>query len=171
MTPQTVPITGTYRLDPERTTIRCDCKAMLGLSTVHGTFSLIAGQVTIVGDPAAATAEARIAAGSFASGNSTRDAHVASRALLDAGNYPEITFGGTGARSDDAGGWVLAGSVTAHGTTQPAVVHISEVRSSAGAVRFRATATLDRLSFGVTRMKLRVGHTMHLTIDATGVPV
>jgi polyisoprenoid-binding protein YceI len=170
MTTHTVPLAGSYTLDPERTTIRCDGKAMLGLSAVHGTFSLITGRVTISEDPAAATAEARIAAGSFASGNSMRDAHVASRALLDAETYPEITFTGTGARSDGAAGWVLTGSVTAHGTTQPADVSISEARSADGVVRFRATATVDRFSFGVTRMRLRVGHTMHLIIDATGVP-
>ena len=36
--PAGAPAPGTYTLDPERTTIRADVKAMFGLMTVHGTF-------------------------------------------------------------------------------------------------------------------------------------
>jgi polyisoprenoid-binding protein YceI len=47
MTQETLPAAGSYTLDAERTTVRCDCKAMFGLFTVHGTFGLSAGEVTI----------------------------------------------------------------------------------------------------------------------------
>ena len=38
--PAGAPAPGTYTLDPERTTIRADVKAMFGLTTVHGSFRL-----------------------------------------------------------------------------------------------------------------------------------
>ena len=38
--PTGAPAPGTYILDPERTTIRADVKAMFGVMTVHGTFRL-----------------------------------------------------------------------------------------------------------------------------------
>ena len=63
---------------------------------MFGTFRLTGGQVTITGDPAAAQVRAVIDAGSFESGNKTRDADVVSATLLDAKAYPEITFDGTG---------------------------------------------------------------------------
>ncbi|HEX6518937.1 MAG TPA: YceI family protein [Streptosporangiaceae bacterium] len=191
MTIGTLPATGIYNLDPERTTIRCDCKALMGLLTVHGTFRLNAGQVRISDDLAECSVQAIIAAGSYASGNGTRDSDVLSAKLLDAKNYPEITFTGTGARpGGDGAGWVVTGSVTAHGTTRPVEVRVTGAwledgaaaggpgQSSAaaggpgqsGTARFRATATLDRLSFGITKMKLRVGQTVDLAIDATGIP-
>lgn len=173
MTIETLPATGIYVLDSERTTIRCDCKALMGLLTVHGTFRLNAGRVRISADLAECTVQASIAAGSYVSGNSTRDADVLSAKLLDAAHFPEITFTGAGARAGDDGAgsaWVVAGSVTAHGTTQPADVHVTEASMEGGTVRFRATATLDRLSFGITSMKLRVGHTVNLVIDTVGVP-
>ena len=170
MSTDTIPAAGVYAIDPERTTIRCDCKALMGLLTVHGTFRLNAGQVTIAGDLTQCAASASIAAGSFESGNRTRDADVVSANLLDVKAYPEISFSGTGARADGQG-WVLTGSVTAHGTTQPAQVLVSEARLEDGTVRFRATATLDRLGFGITKMKIRVGHTVSLSIDAIGTPV
>lgn len=168
MTTQTLPATGTYLLDPERTVIRCDCKALLGLVSVHGTFRLSAGQVTIAADPARSGATATIAAGSWASGNSTRDADVMSAKLLDVKTYPEITFSGTGARAD-GDGWVLPGSLTAHGTTRPVELRVSQASVEGGTARFRVTAAVDRMDFGVTRQKFRTGHLMHLTIDAVSV--
>ncbi|MBV9449066.1 MAG: YceI family protein [Streptosporangiaceae bacterium] len=171
MTIGTLPATGIYTLDPERTTIRCDCKALMGLLTVHGTFRLNAGQVRISEDLAECSVQASIAAGSYASGNGTRDADVLSAKLLDAESYPEITFTGTGARPGDEGaGWAVTGSVTAHGTTRPVEVRVTEVWLEDSTARFRATATLDRLSFGITKMKLRVGQTVDLAIDAAGIP-
>ena len=100
MPPAGVPAPGTYTLDPERTTIHADVKAMFGLMTVHGTFRLQSGQVSIAADPGASSVRASIAAGSYASGNTSRDADVLSANLLDARAYPEITFTGQGARRD-----------------------------------------------------------------------
>ena len=163
------PPPGTYTLDPERTTIRADVKAMFGLLTVHGTFRLRAGQVSIAADQGASSVQASIEAGSFASGNTTRDADVVSASLLDAKAYPEITFTGEGARRD-GDVWVVPGSVTAHGTTVPAEVRLTDVREEAGGARFLATARLDRTSFGLTKKKGMVGRTVDLVIEAVAQP-
>ena len=173
--PASAPPPGAYTLDPERTTIRADVKAMFGLMTVHGTFRLQAGQVSIAADPGGSSVQASIEAGSFASGNATRDADVVSANLLDARAYPQITFTAQGARRD-GDGWVVPGSVTAHGTTVPAEVRLSNARLEAGAAgqvgaaRFRATARLDRASFGVTKKKGMVGRTVDLVIEAVAQP-
>jgi polyisoprenoid-binding protein YceI len=167
--PADAPPPGSYTLDPEQTTIRADVKAMFGLLTVHGTFRLRSGQVSIAADPAASSVQASIEAGSFASGNATRDADVVSATLLDAKAYPEITFTGQGTRRDGEG-WVVPGSVNAHGTAVPAEVRLSDVRLEAGGARFRATARLDRASFGVTKKKGMVGRTVDLVIEAVARP-
>ena len=167
--PADAPPPGAYTLDPEQTTIRADVKAMFGLLTVHGTFRLRAGQVSIAADPGASSVQASIEAGSFASGNTTRDADVVSASLLDARAYPEITFSGQGARRE-GDGWVVPGSVTAHGTAVPAEVRLSDAREEAGGARFRATARLDRASFGVTKKKGMVGRTVDLVIEAVAQP-
>ena len=167
--PAEAPAPGTYTLDPERTTIRADVKAMFGLMTVHGTFRLQSGQVSIGADPGASSVQASIAAGSFASGHTKRDADVVSAGLLDARAFPEITFTGQGARRD-GDGWVVPGSVTAHGTAVPAEIRLSDARQEDGAARFRATARLDRTSFGVTKKKGMVGRTVDLVIEAVAQP-
>jgi len=167
--PAGAPAPGTYTLDPERTTIRADVKAMFGLMTVHGTFRLQSGQVSIGADPGGSSVQASIAAGSYASGHTKRDADVVSASLLDARAFPEITFAGQGARRD-GDGWVVPGSVTAHGTAVPAEIRLSDARQEDGAARFRATARLDRTSFGVTNKKGMVGRTVDLVIEAVAQP-
>src|SRR4029077_7487437 len=167
--PAGAPAPGTYMLDPERTTIRADVKAMFGLTTVHGTFRLQSGQVSIGADPGASSVRASIAAGSYASGHTKRDADVVSASLLDAKAYPEITFAGQGARRD-GDGWVVPGSVTAHGTSVPAEVRLSDVRQEAGEARFRATARLNAASSGWTKKRGMVGRTVDLVIEAVAQP-
>jgi polyisoprenoid-binding protein YceI len=169
MTTQALPATGTYALDPERTVIRCDCHALLGLLPVHGTFRLNFGRVNIAADPAQSGAVASIATGSWVSGNSARDADVMSAKLLDVRTYPEITFSGTGARADGGSGWLLPGSLTAHGTTRPVEVRVTQASVDGGTARFRVTAVVNRTDFGVTRQKIRTGHVMRLTVDTVGV--
>jgi YceI-like domain len=77
---------------------------------------------------------------------------VISAALLDARSYPEITFTGRRARRD-GDGWVVPGSVTAHGAAIPAEVRLGGVRQEAGETRFLATARPDRTSFGITKKR------------------
>ena len=167
--PQTTPAPGSYRLDPERSTVRADVKAMFGLLTVHGTFRLRSGEIVIADDPAGSTVQAVVDAGSYASGNAKRDSDVTSAALIDAKAHPDITFAGTEVRQQGAD-WVVSGSVTAHGTSVPAEMRVHEAAVQDGAARFRVSTQLDRNSFGVTGKKGMVGATVNVTIEAVGVP-
>src|SRR5580692_4025858 len=126
-----VPPAGTYTLDPDQTIVRADVRAMFGLFTVHGMFRLKSGQVSIAADPAGSSVRAIIDATSWTSGNATRDADVTSPGLLDAHGFPEITFTGRGARPDGSG-WVVPGSVTAHGTPAQAEVRIGQPQVEGG---------------------------------------
>jgi polyisoprenoid-binding protein YceI len=167
--PATTPAPGTYRLDPGGSTVRVDGKGMFGLAPVHGTMRLVSGDVTIADDAERSSVRAVIDAGSFSSGLAKRDTDVVSANLLDAQTYPEITFSGEGARAQ-GGGWVLPGTVTAHGVPVPTELTIDEVRTENGTARFHATARLDRTQFGVTKMKGMVGRTVKVIIDAVAVP-
>jgi polyisoprenoid-binding protein YceI len=165
----TTPPPGRYRIDPEHTTIRADVRAMFGLLMVHGTFRLQDGEVQIAEDPGQSSVRASIDAGSFASGLAARDADVVSASLLDSSAHPEITFAGKGPRREGSD-WVLPGSVTAHGVTEPTEVRVTITGVEADVVRFHAAARLDRTRFGVTKKKGMVGRTVTLRIDATCRP-
>ena len=137
-----VPAPGTYRLDPARSTVKADGKAMFGLLTVHGTFRLVSGEVTIAADPAQSSVQATIDATSYSSGLAKRDQDVTSATLIDAQTYPEITFSGQGAQAGGSG-WVVPGTVTAHGTPVPTDLKVEEVRLEGGAAHFHAAATVE----------------------------
>jgi polyisoprenoid-binding protein YceI len=160
---------GTYRLDPGRSVVGADVKAMFGLFTIHGTFRLRSGEVTIAEDPARSSVGATIDATSFSSGNAVRDTDVLSPALLDASAYPEITFAGRGVRPQGTR-WVVPGSVTARGVAVPTDLRMDEIRDDGGLVRFHAVAVLDRTQFGATKQQGMVGRDVVLTIDAVAVP-
>ena len=62
-------------------------------------------------------------------------------------------------------------STCAHcGTAVPAEIRLSDARQEDGEARFRATARLDRISFGVTKKKGMVGRTVDLVIEAVAQP-
>jgi polyisoprenoid-binding protein YceI len=159
---------GTYRLDPERCTVRADAKAMFGLFTVHGTLRLRSGEIVVADDPTASTVRASVDAASYASGNATRDKDITSANFLDAQAHPEITFEGTEVRQDGTD-WIVSGEVTAHGTSAPAEFRVREAAMDNGAARFRVTTRLERASFGITKKKGMVGATVDVAIDAVAV--
>ena len=121
--PADAPPPGSYTLDPEQTVIRANVKAMFGLFTVHGTFRLRSGQVSITADPAASGVRAHIEAGSFASGRRDQGyrrhlGHPARRQGLP-GHLRLAGQAGARGTTPCLGGGRL---VTAHGTTVPAEV-------------------------------------------------
>jgi polyisoprenoid-binding protein YceI len=164
-----IPAPGSYRLDPAQSTVRVHGKGMFGLLPVHGTVRLLSGEVTITEDPAQSSVQATIEAASYSSGLAKRDQDVTSASLLDAATYPEITFSGVGARPHGSG-WVVPGTVTAHGTSVPTELRIENVRSEDGTARFRAVAELDRTQFGITQKKGMVGRKVAVIVDAVAVP-
>ena len=159
------PAPGDYQLDAAHSTIRARARAMFGLFPVTGTFQLRGGTVRITPDLAGCTAEAVIDAGSYASGNATRDADVTSATLLDAGRFPDISFTGSRARAEPDG-WELDGSVTAHGVTRAVPLRVTEARAEGNTAWFRAEARVDRTWFGVTKKKGMVGRKVTLSIEA-----
>ena len=52
----------------------------------------------------------------------------------------------------------------------PAELRVTETGADDGLVRFRATARLDRASFGVTKKKGMVGRTADVVIEAAARP-
>ncbi len=163
------PPPGRYQIDPERTRVRADVKAMFGLLTVHGSLRLRSGEVLVAPDLARSTVTAVIDSGSFASGNAKRDRDVTSAGLLDAGTYPEITFEASSVRPDGAQ-WVVTGPVTAHGKSVEAELRVDQASLHEGAAVFHATARLERADFGIIKKKGMVGQTAHITIDAIAQP-
>lgn len=157
---------GHYRLRPDESSVHYTGKHMFGLGTVHATFGVREGALLI--DDAQALSEATIVvdAASFASDNAKRDKDIHSPGFLDVETYPDIVFSATSMGRSD-GGWLVPGTVTAHGHTVPVDLHVDRIAPEGTNVRVHGTAShIDRTAFGVTAGRGMVGRYLDLEVDA-----
>lgn len=159
--------TGTWRLDPEQTTITVTAKK-LGIFTVPATLTLTSGTIEIDADHQVAAVVVADAT-SYASKNAKRNDHVRSADFLDAANHPELGFR-TGKVSRTATGYRADGSVTVKGQVFPISVDIGDVDLDARRGSFTATATIDRNAIGVDKLpSLVIGRHLQVEVAATAL--
>lgn len=165
-----MPPAGTYRINPEQSTVNYTGSHMFGLGTVHATFRINSGQFNISNPTTASTVTVSIDANSFTSGNTQRDKDVRSAALLDTAAYPEVIFASSNV-SWARDHWLVDGHVTAHGATAPVEVIVDGITPKLQGIRVQARAKhLDRYAFGITRAKGMVGRYLDLNLDIYAAP-
>lgn len=165
----TVLAPGEYRLDPNKSQVHYSGKHMFGLGTVHATFTIQGGGLSIGAPLATSSASVTVDAASFASNNAKRDKDVRSAGLLDVARYPDITFASDSLQETEDG-WLVAGTVTAHGHTVPVHVRIDLVADEGTGVRVHGRAEhLDRTAFGITGSRGVVGRYLDLELDVFAI--
>lgn len=163
---------GRYRVDPLRSQVRYSGKHLFGLGTVHATFSVRDGDLRIGDTAAESTTSVTVDAASFTSDNTKRDRDVRSAGLLDVEHYPDITFTSTQMQENPGDGWLLPGTVTAHGRSVPVDVHVDRVATTGQDVLIHAWArNLDRTAFGISGSRGMVGRYLDLELDVVATPV
>ncbi|AVT29178.1 YceI family protein [Plantactinospora sp. BC1] len=160
---QDVP-TGTYTIDPERSVIRFDTRAVFGLLPVRGTFRIGSGTITVATPVEESTAEAEVLADSFDSGLGPRDSHVRSADYLDAAGHPYLRFRGERFVPSGAGG-TLHGQLTVRTVTRPVTLDVERVAGGTAELSARAGTTIDRYAFGLTRARGMTGRLIRLTLE------
>jgi polyisoprenoid-binding protein YceI len=160
-----IPAAGTYRLDPQASSINFATRHMFGLGGVTGSFRLISGEITINDPVTSSTASAVIDAASFHTGGAARDKDVKSPNFLHVGEHPQITFT-SHELARDGDRWLLRGQITARGNSAPAELVITEAHTDEGGVLIKATTRVDRYAHGLTKKKGMAGRHLDLTITA-----
>lgn len=82
-------ITGSWHLDPDRSSVEFRVGNFWGLATVKGQFGDYRGQLDLGAEPAI---ELTIDAASLDTGNTKRDEHLRSADFFDADNHPRLQF-------------------------------------------------------------------------------
>jgi polyisoprenoid-binding protein YceI len=160
---------GTYRLDPAKSEVRYSGKHMFGLGTVHAMFAVRDGELVVGESLTTSSATVTVDASSFSSNNTRRDRDVRSASLLDVDSYPDITFASDSLQEADDG-WLVTGTVTAHGHPVPVQVQIDRVTHEDTGIRFHGRAEhLDRTAFGITGSRGMVGRHLDLELDVFAV--
>ncbi|MER6016205.1 YceI family protein [Streptomyces bluensis] len=140
--------TGTWQLDPARSTVGVQHKTMWGLVTVKGTFTGLTGEGE-VGVDGSATGSITLDAASLDTKNAKRDTHLRAADFFDTDRHPELTFVVRGATPASDGSVQVAGQLSVRGISRPQSFTARLAEVSADAVTLTAEFTVDREQFGM----------------------
>jgi polyisoprenoid-binding protein YceI len=164
-----VPAAGRYRIDPARSSVTFRTRHLLGLGAVSGTMAVTSGEITV--DPAVpqAVVTAVLSAASFSTGSRARDRDVRSARFLDTTHYPDITFQ-AGTLSRDESHWMLTGQLTVRDMTSPVTLTIASAESAGAGFLARASARIDRYTYGLTATKGMAARHLGIDLNVTAQP-
>ena len=168
---------ATWKLDSAHSGVTFTVKHMM-FAKVHGSFQKLTGELRFdAATPHSATVEASIEAGSIATQEAQRDAHLKGADFFDVEKYPLITF--KSKRVSCKGDKLqVVGDLTLHGVTREGTleteVAASELKDPYGQIRIAASATtrINRRDFGLTWNAaleaggVLVGEEVQIAIDA-----
>jgi polyisoprenoid-binding protein YceI len=136
---------GTWRLDPENSSVEFHVRHFYGLMTVKGHFDRYAGTIDSQGQPAV---QLTIQADSLDTKHKKRDAHLRSKDFFDVEQHPEVRFvSATATLNDDT--LKVSGQLSASGKTIPLELDAT-VTDVEGQPHIDATTTVDHRDLGMT---------------------
>lgn len=151
---------GRYEIDTSCSTVTFRTRHLFGLAPVRGSFAIRTGTIH-VGQPLSdSSIHVEIETASFRTGNRQRDRTVLSASLLDADQYPVMTF-----RASQVDAPALAGMLTAHGLARPVTVSIELTAVSSRSFTARGLTRIDRTEFGVTAYPGLAGRYLDLSAE------
>jgi polyisoprenoid-binding protein YceI len=150
----TIPLpAGTWTADPSHTTVGFSVRH-LGLSKVRGRFEGVTAQLVVGADLASSAVTAEIEMASVSTGNTDRDAHLASTDFFGAEHNPKMTF----VSKEIVGSgdeYKLVGDLTLNGITKPVELDVEFFGTSvfpadqSTRAGFSATGSLSRKEYGI----------------------
>jgi polyisoprenoid-binding protein YceI len=142
-------------IDPDHSISTFSIRHLM-IANVRGMFPKISGVISYDDrDITRSSVEAEIDVSSLSTGVKKRDEHVLSEEMLDAAQYPTMTFRSRSIERMGDGVVKVQGDLTIHGVTKPVtfdVEHFGPVKSPWGgevSIGFSCRGRIDREDFGV----------------------
>jgi polyisoprenoid-binding protein YceI len=144
-TPVSELATGTWRLDPSRSSVEFNVRHFYGLMTVKGHFDRYEGTLDLGHDPAV---QLTIDADSLDTKNAKRDAHLRSPGFFDVEHHPQVRFLSDSAVLD-GNTLKVRGQLHAAGKHVPLELHAT-VRNVDDGLEIEAITHTDHRELGMT---------------------
>ena len=144
---------GTWRLDPDNTTIEIHTKAMWGMANVKVVFKAVGGTGRI-GVDGAISGDLVVSASSIATKNKKRDEHLRSAEFFDASTYPTFSFITSEVTASPDGTLKIKGTLLIKEQSRSIDVVAIPKSSSPDRVTMNAETTIDRRDWGMTWAKM-----------------
>jgi len=142
---------GDWSVDPQRSKIGFDVRALWGVHTVRGVFGAYDGTLTVRGG--AAAGQLTIDAASLDTGHKKRDRHLRSPDFFDVERHPQIVFVPTSVTGRD-GGLTVVGELSVASTRLRLELPVNVTRMPDGAPRLEGRTTVAREAAGMTWNRL-----------------
>ena len=140
---------GSWRLDPQKSSVEFRARSIWGLVPVHGTFRTVEGGGRVAADGTVVGA-LTIGADSLETGNAKRDVHLRGKAFFDVENHPSLVVNISGADRIGNGRLRVAGALQVLAATRPIAFDAAVVALSESTAQLRAELVVDRHEFGLT---------------------
>ncbi len=160
-------LTGSWNLDPQRTTIQFTTKA-LWITTVNGTLRATEGTGTVAAD-GSVNGRIVVDANSIDTKNKKRDEHLRNADFFDVKKYPSMVFDMTDVYLGAPGQSTLKGTLSIHGMSRPIEFQAALRTESDEAVTLDVHTNIDRSEWGLGWTKMGAGLHNSVTIKATFV--
>ncbi len=163
---------GSYMIDSSHTLVQF-AVSHFGINDYFGTFPGATGTLTI--DPkalASAKLDVTVPVGSVSTTNAKLDQELAGPEWFDAGQFPTMRFVSIKVTRTGKDTATVAGNLTLHGVTKPAVLTATFNAAATNPMKkvytlgFKATGTIKRTDFGVSKFAPMIGNEVRLTITA-----
>jgi len=161
---QPVIATGTYRIEPRRTTVVFTMREWYGRRSVEGRFAVRDGTIVVGAEPSGSSLRVEMDPASFQTDKKRRDDDIRGKRWLDVATYPDMAYTGTRVVAD-AEGWRVDGSLTVHGVTAPVSLRMVDGVQLPEGCRFTATCVIDRRDFGVMTAPRFIGTRLDVRIE------
>ena len=138
--------TGTWKLDPQKTSIALRTKAMW-IFTVKGTIKALSGDA-VIGSDGGASGTLVIDTASLDTKNKKRDEHLRTDAILGATTHPTMVFEATSAHPG-SGLMEIHGTLAVRGRAQPLILH-AQISGSEDSATVSTNVEIDRRLWGIT---------------------
>jgi polyisoprenoid-binding protein YceI len=142
-------LAGSWRLDPDKTSVAFRTKAMWVLPT-KGTAKALSGDAQVNPDAATVKGTLVIDAAPFNTKIKKRDDDLHSEDFLNVAKYPTIIFTADGGRQTSASRVEITGMLAIHGRTQPLTLQ-AELAESGNSVTVSTLVQIDRRLWGVSK--------------------
>lgn len=176
---QTAPVTasasvqaGTYTVDSYHTLVQFGV-THFGINEFFGTFPGTTGSLKI--DPrdlSATVLDVNVPVASVSTTNATLDKELVSADWLDTAQFPTMHFVSTKVTRTGAATATVAGNLTLHGVTRPVTLQATfnaaatNPMNKAYTLGFKASGTIKRTDFGVSKYASLVSDETTITISA-----
>ena len=157
-----------FQVDPVHSSVVFRIQHM-GVSFFHGRFNSISGHVNLDAEtPANSAVEITIDSASIDTNNAKRDDDCRGPDLLNASEFPQISFKSDSVKALGKDRYEVAGQLTFHGETKPLTVQVDQTGLGKGRggqmAGFETTFTIKRSDFGMDAMQGALGDEVRLTL-------